>query len=473
MLLSTDRRNRMEYRIEHDTLGEVKVPADRKWGAQTERSHENFRIGHRMPLEIVHAFAVMKKCTALVNRDMNGLDADKAAAIMEACDEIAAGKWDDEFPLVVYQTGSGTQSNMNMNEVAAHLANEKLAAKGLDKKVHPNDDVNRSQSSNDTFPTAMHIAAVKVLHEALYGPLDELIATFDKKSKEYMHIVKNGRTHVQDAVPLTFGQEISGWAAMLKKSRAMIQEAEKYMLPLALGGTAVGTGLNAPEGFGAAAAAAIAKETGLPFVEEENKFYALTGRDNFVFLHGALDALAGDCMKFADDIRLLASGPRSGLGEISIPANEPGSSIMPGKVNPTQCEALTMVACRVHGNQAVISMASSQGRFELNVYAPVLADAFIESVKLLGEAIHSFNIHCAEGMEPIESRMKELVDNSLMLVTSLAPHIGYEKSAAISKKAFKDGTSLRDAAMALGYVTAEEYDRYIQPAKMTHVERMK
>lgn len=461
----------MEYRIEHDTMGDVKVPADRKWGAQTQRSYDNFRIGRRMPLEIIYAFAVMKKCAALVNGELGTVDADKAAAIAEACDEISAGQWNEEFPLVVYQTGSGTQSNMNLNEVIAHLANEKLAAKVIDKKVHPNDDVNRSQSSNDTFPAAMHIAAVRVLHTELYGPLDDLISTFKKKSEEYMHVVKNGRTHVQDAVPLTFGQEISGWTTMLEKCRDMIRDGEKYLLPLALGGTAVGTGLNCPKEFGAKVAEAIARETGFPFTEEGNKFYALTARDNFVFLHGALDALAGDCMKFGDDIRLLASGPRSGLGEISIPANEPGSSIMPGKVNPTQCEALTMVACRVHGNQAVISMGSSQGRFELNVYAPVIAEAFLESVELLSEAIHSFDIHCARGIEVNEARMKELVENSLMLVTALSPHIGYEKAAAISKKAFKDGTSLRQAAMALGYVTSEEYDEYVDPKKMCNIGR--
>ncbi len=461
----------MEYRIEHDTLGDVRVPAAHKWGAQTQRCFDNFKIGHRMPAEIIHAFAVMKKCCAIVNKDMSGLDSDKAAAICEACDEIAKGVWDEEFPLVVYQTGSGTQTNMNMNEVIAHLANEKLSAKGIAKSVHPNDDVNKSQSSNDTFPAAMHMAAVDALHSSLYGPLDGLIATFEKKSAQYMHIVKNGRTHVQDAVPLTFGQEISGWVTMLKRARDMIRDGEKYMLPLALGGTAVGTGLNAPKGFGERVAAEIARETGYPFSDEENKFYALTGRDNFVFLHGALEGLAADCMKFADDIRLLASGPRSGLGEISIPANEPGSSIMPGKVNPTQCEALTMVTCRVHGNQATVTLAASQGRFELNVYAPVMADAFLESCRLLGAAMASFDAHCAQGMEPIEKRMKYLVENSLMLVTSLSPHIGYEKAAAISKKAFEEGTSLRDAAMKLGYVTSDEYDEYIQPAKMTNVDR--
>lgn len=463
----------MEYRIEHDTLGTVKVPADHKWGAQTQRSYENFRIGHRMPIEIIYAFAVMKKACALANRELGTLDSEKADAICEVCDEIAAGTWDEEFPLVVYQTGSGTQSNMNLNEVIAFLANEKLEKTGSAKRVHPNDDVNRSQSSNDTFPAAMHIAAVKALHDYLYTPLDGLIRTFRRKSEQYMAVVKNGRTHVQDAVPLTFGQEISGWTTMLEKCRSMIQDGEKYLLPLALGGTAVGTGLNAPEEFGKKAADYIARETGFSFVEETNKFYALTARDNFVFLHGALEGLAGDCMKFADDIRLLASGPRSGLGEISIPANEPGSSIMPGKVNPTQCEAITMVTCRVHGNQAAISLGSSQGRFELNVYAPVIADAFLESVRLLGESIHSFDVHCAQGITVNEKRMKELVEHSLMLVTSLSPHIGYEKAAAISKKAFNEGTSLRAAAMALGYVSEEEYDRYVDPAKMTNVERNK
>lgn len=463
----------MKFRVEHDTLGTVKVPAEHKWGAQTQRSYDNFRIGHRMPLEIIYAFAVMKKACALANRELGTLDGEKADAIAEACDEISAGTWDEEFPLVVYQTGSGTQSNMNLNEVIAFLANEKLERAGSQKRVHPNDDVNRSQSSNDTFPAAMHIAAVRSLHDYLYDPLDDLIKTFKRKSEQYMNVVKNGRTHVQDAVPLTFGQEISGWTTMLEKARDMIHDGEKYLLPLALGGTAVGTGLNAPAEFGGKAAAYIAQETGYPFTEEENKFYALTARDNFVFLHGALDGLGGDCMKFADDIRLLASGPRSGLGEISIPTNEPGSSIMPGKVNPTQCEALTMVSCRVHGNQAVISLGSSQGRFELNVYAPVIADAFLESVKLLGEAIHSFDIHCAQGITVNEKRMKELVENSLMLVTSLSPYIGYEKAAAISKKAFIEGTSLRSAAMALGYVSEEEYNRYVQPEKMTNVERCK
>lgn len=462
----------MEYRIEHDSLGEVKVPADHMWGAQTQRSFENFKIGiNRMPIEIIRAFAVLKKCAAKVNAQSGKLDADKAKAICEACDEILAGQWDDEFPLVIYQTGSGTQSNMNMNEVVAHIATQKLKERQMDKSVHPNDDVNMSQSSNDTFPTAMHVAAVTTLHGYLYGPLDDLIDTFQKKSDQYMHVVKIGRTHVQDAVPLTFGQEVSGWLEMLRKTKRMLQESEAHLHELAIGGTAVGTGLNAPKDFGENVSAAISEETGISFTSAPNKFYALTGRDDMVFAHGALEALGMDCMKIADDIRLLAGGPRAGLGELTIPANEPGSSIMPGKVNPTQAEALTMVACRVHGNQAVIAMGASQGRFELNVYAPVMADAFIESAKLLGQAIHSFNVHCAVGITVNMERMEELVEKSLMLVTALSPHIGYEKSAAIAHKAFAENSSLKEAAIGLGYVTEEEYDAWVVAKDMTNVDR--
>ncbi len=462
----------MEYRIEHDTLGEVKVPADHMWGAQTQRSFENFKIGkNRMPIEIIRAFAILKKCAAVVNFETGKLDEEKRKVICEACDEIIEGKWKDEFPLVIYQTGSGTQSNMNMNEVIAHIANQKLESNGSKTRIHPNDDVNMSQSSNDTFPTAMHIAAVETLHHKLYAPLDHLIATFEEKSKRYMHLVKIGRTHLQDAVPLTFGQEVSAWTVMLEKSRDMIKDSEKYLLGLAIGGTAVGTGLNSPKGFGEKVSAAIAKETGLPFTSEPNKFYGLTGRDDFVFSHGALEALAMDCMKFADDIRLLACGPRAGFGELTIPANEPGSSIMPGKVNPTQCEALTMVACRVHGNQATVSLASSQGRFELNVFATVMAEAYIESASLLGEAIHSFDVHCAEGLVANEDKMGELVEKSLMLVTALSPHIGYEKSAKIAKQAFADNSSLKEAALKLGYVTEDEYDTFVVAKDMTNVDR--
>lgn len=462
----------MEYRIEHDTLGEVKVPANHKWGAQTQRSFENFKIGkNKIPEDIIRAFAILKKCAAIANKEAGKLSVEKQKVICEVCDEIIAGEWKKEFPLVVYQTGSGTQSNMNMNEVIAHIANEKLGSKKSETRIHPNDDVNMSQSSNDTFPTAMHIAAMETLHNKLYGPLNHLIEIFEEKSKKYMHLVKIGRTHLQDAVPLTFGQEISAWKVMLEKSRDMLHDSEKYLLGLAIGGTAVGTGLNSPKDFGEKVSAAIAKETGLPFVSEKNKFYALTGRDDFVFAHGALEALAMDCMKFADDIRFLGCGPRAGLGEITLPANEPGSSIMPGKVNPTQCEALTMVACRVHGNQAVVSFGASQGRFELNVFAPVMAEAFIESAAILGEAIHSFDIHCVEGMLANEDRMAELVERSLMLVTALSPHIGYEKSAKIAETAFADNSSLKEAALKLGYVTEEDYDRFVVARDMTNLNR--
>lgn len=460
----------MSYRVEKDTLGEIQVPAEHMWGAQTQRSLENFKIGKdKMPEEIIWAFAVLKKSAAFINCKAGALSKEKEKVIREACEEIIEGKWIDEFPLVIYQTGSGTQSNMNVNEVIAHIANQKLEAQGSTTRIHPNDDVNMAQSSNDTFPTAMHMAAVKVLHDYLYIPLQYLVDTLEKQKQKYWHLVKIGRTHLQDAVPLTFGQEISGWQTMLVKSKQMIEDSEKYLLGLAIGGTAVGTGLNSSEGFGENVAVAIAQETGFPFRSEENKFYALTGRNNFVFSHGALEALAMDLMKIADDIRLLACGPRAGLGEITLPANEPGSSIMPGKVNPTQCEALTMVTCRVHGNQSTIAMASSQGRFELNAYAPVMADTYIESVHLLGEAMKSFHDHCLVGMTANEEKMNELVEKSLMLVTALSPHIGYEKSAQIAKKAFHDGTSLKEAALALGYITEADYDRMVVAKDMTHI----
>lgn len=459
---------RLTYRVEHDTMGEVRVPAERKWGAQTERSFENFKIGQRMPQEIIRAFAVLKKCAAKVNADLGKLDAKKADVIETVCDEILAGQWPDEFPLVVYQTGSGTQSNMNVNEVIAHIANEKLAAEGNSLRIHPNDDVNSSQSSNDTFPTAMHIAAVVALHEKLYPALAELRRILEQKSADFMDIVKIGRTHLQDATPLTLGQEISGWAAMLEAAEKMIKESEAHLYPLALGGTAVGTGLNAPEGFAEGVAKEIARATGYDFVSSANKFHALTAHDQFVYSHGALEALAMNAFKIANDVRLAACGPRAGLAEITIPENEPGSSIMPGKVNPTQCEALTMVACRVHGNSAAIAMAAAHGQFELNVYKPVLVDAYLESVRLLGEALHSFAVHCAEGLEPDRERIAQNVQNSLMLVTALAPKIGYEKAAEIAKKAHREGTDLKSAALDLGYVTAEEYDEIVVPADMVH-----
>lgn len=459
----------MEFRIEHDTMGEIKVPANQKWGAQTQRSFENFKIGDgKMPREIIRAFAVLKKCAAQVNCELGRLTEEKATVIMEVCDEIRAGKWPNEFPLVVYQTGSGTQSNMNMNEVIAHIANEKLEARGSETRIHPNDDVNRSQSSNDTFPTAMHIAAVEALHEYLYMPMKTLAQTLAQKSEAFADIVKIGRTHLQDATPLTLGQEISAWVAMLEKSMAMIQESEHQLYPLALGGTAVGTGLNAPIGFDTKVAAAIAAETGFPFVTSDNKFHALTSHDEFVYNHGAVEAAAMNAMKIANDVRLLACGPRAGLHEIEIPENEPGSSIMPGKVNPTQCEAVTMVACRVHGNAAVISMAASQGHFQLNVFMPVLIQAYIESVRLLGDALRSFHDHCAIGIKPNKEQIQHNVEQSLMLVTSLAPYIGYEKAAEIAKKAHAEGTSLKASALALGYVTEADYDRYVVPADMVH-----
>ncbi len=461
----------MEYRKEHDTLGDILVPADHMWGAQTERSLENFRIGTgKMPHEIIMAFAILKKCAAKVNAELGVLDGEKAEVIEQVCDEILHGKWDDEFPLVIYQTGSGTQSNMNMNEVIAHIAGKKLKEEGSSKTVHPNDDVNRSQSSNDTYPTAMHIAAVLSLHTYLYRSMEDLISTLKGKSSSFMHVVKIGRTHLQDAVPLTLGQEISGWETMLEKTLEMIRDTEKHFLALALGGTAVGTGLNCPAGFDEKVAAAIAEETGYPFITAENKFYALTGKDSFVYSHGAVEAAAMDAMKIANDVRWLASGPRAGLGEITIPENEPGSSIMPGKVNPTQSEAVTMTACRIHGNQAVISFGASQGNFELNVFMPVIADAYIQSVRLLGDALHSFDIHCARGIQPCIPVIEDNVNKSLMLVTALSPHIGYEKAAAIAKKAHSENLSLKEAAMALGYVSEKEYDEFVDPERMACVK---
>ena len=462
----------MEYRIERDSMGEVRVPADRYWGAQTQRSHENFAIGvgiETMPMEIIRAFAVLKKAAAIANRELlpERMSAEKCALIGRVCDEILAGELDGHFPLVVWQTGSGTQSNMNVNEVIANRGNE-LAGKKL---LHPNDDVNMSQSSNDTFPTAMHIAACLAVEDRLLPAVSALEQTLLRLEAENADVLKSGRTHLQDATPLTLGQEISGWVRMLERCQTMIMTSVEFMKELGLGGTAVGTGLNATKGFGEKVAAAISKETGIDFYSEPNKFYALTGRDDFVFCHGALEALATDAMKMVDDLRLLAAGPRAGLGELSIPANEPGSSIMPGKVNPTQCEAVTMVACRVHGNQACISLASSQGRFELNVYAPIIAHSFIQSVRLLGDVLHSFDIHCAVGIEPNLERINELVNKSLMLVTALSPHIGYEKSATIAKTAFKDKSSLKEAALKLGYVTEEEFDAWVVPKDMTNVDR--
>ena len=457
----------MEYRIEHDSMGEVKVPADKLWAAQTQRSHENFEIGvgiETMPAEIIHAFGVLKKAAAIANNALRPekMTDEKLSAIKAACDEVMSGKLSDNFPLVVWQTGSGTQSNMNANEVIANRGNQIL-----DKKVlHPNDDVNMSQSSNDTFPTAMHIAAVIALEDKLIPAVEELIATFKRLEEENEGIVKSGRTHLQDATPITFSQEISGWRSSLEKDVELIKRSIAPLYELALGGTAVGTGLNAPKAFGEVVAKEVANITGKGFVTAANKFHALTSKDEIVFAHGAVKALACDMMKIANDVRWLASGPRDGLGEIFIPENEPGSSIMPGKVNPTQCEAVTMVAVQVMGNDVAVSMAASQGNFELNVFMPVCAYNFLQSARLLAEAIRSFNKNCAVGIKANKEKMHHNLHNSLMLVTALNPYIGYENAAKTAKKAFKDNISLKEACVELGFLTAEKFDEVFHPEAM-------
>ena len=454
----------MEYRIEHDTMGEVRVPADKYWAAQTQRSFENFKIGtERMPLEIIRAFAILKKGAAMANWKLGNLDRDKMEAIVAACDEITAGKLDDQFPLVVWQTGSGTQSNMNVNEVIANRANE-LAGKKL---VHPNDDVNRSQSSNDTFPTAMHIAALTAIEDRVLPGLDLLAGTLAELSRRYENIIKTGRTHLQDATPLTLGQEISGWHAMLTQTRKMLTASCDGLRELALGGTAVGTGLNAMPEFGERVAEEISALTGKGFVTAPNKFHALTSKDALVFAHGALKALAANLMKIANDVRLLSSGPRCGIGELLIPENEPGSSIMPGKVNPTQCEAMTMVAVQVMGNDVAVGMAASQGNFELNVFMPVCIYNFLQSARLLGDVMVSFNNNCALGIRPNEAKIKEYLDSSLMLVTALNPVIGYENAAKIAKLAYRENLTLKQAALRLNLLTEEEFDKAVRPEKMT------
>ena len=453
----------MDYRIEHDTMGEVRVPANRCWGAQTQRSHENFPIGtEKIPQEIIHAFAVLKKAAALANCKLGNLDARRANAIAAACDEILAGKLDDEFPLVVWQTGSGTQSNMNVNEVVANRGNA-ITGKKL---LHPNDDINMSQSSNDTFPTAMHIAAVCALEDKVIPAIDTLVTTFRRLEAENEGVVKSGRTHLQDATPISFPQEISGWRSSLERDRELLLLAVKPLKELALGGTAVGTGLNTPKGFDTAVAAEIAKLTGKDFKTAENKFHALTSKDEIVFAHGALKALAADMMKIANDVRWLASGPRDGLGEIFIPENEPGSSIMPGKVNPTQCEAVTMVAVQVMGNDVAVSMAASQGNFELNVFMPVCIYNFLQSARLLAESIVSFNDRCACGIRANREKMEHNLHNSLMLVTALNPYIGYENAAKTAKKAYKENISLKEACVSLGFLTAERFDEVFHPENM-------
>ncbi len=457
-----------DARIEQDTFGPIEVPRERLWGAQTQRSLENFRIsGERMPTEILQALAWIKRACATVNASLGALTADKARAISQAADEVLDGRWPDEFPLVVWQTGSGTQTNMNMNEVLANRASELLGGpRGEGRVVHPNDDVNRGQSSNDVFPTAMHVAAVVALRRRLLPALDALHATLAAKAEAFRDIVKIGRTHLQDATPLTLGQEFSGYAAQLAHARRHIDDSLAHLSELALGGTAVGTGLNAHPEFAARAAAEIAKLTECPFATAPNKFEALATHDAMVNAHGALKGLAASLMKIANDVRLLASGPRCGIGEIRIPENEPGSSIMPGKVNPTQCEALTMAACQVMGNDVAINFGGAQGHLELNVFKPLIANAFLQSVRLLGDGMASFDEHCARGIEPDRSRIAALLHGSLMLVTALAPHIGYDRAAQIAKKAHHEGTGLREAALALGYVSAAQYDEWVRPEKM-------
>ncbi|MEH7377862.1 class II fumarate hydratase [Neobacillus drentensis] len=456
------------YRIEKDTLGEVRVPVDKYWGAQTQRSKENFKIGtEKMPLELIYGLVFIKKAAAIVNFQLGKLSERKMKAIIKVCDSIHNGEIDEHFPLVVWQTGSGTQSNMNVNEVIANRANEYLKEQEANlEKIHPNDDVNMSQSSNDTFPTAMHIAAYTKIVEDLLPAISELKNTLLVKEKDFSKIIKIGRTHLQDATPLTLGQEISGWRVMLEKCERMITEATQYLLDLAIGGTAVGTGINAPSQFGDKAAEQISMLTGYPFSSSGNKFHALTSHDEIVHVHGALKALAADLMKMANDVRWLASGPRSGIGELSIPANEPGSSIMPGKVNPTQSEALTMIACQVFGNDAAIGFAASQGNFELNVFKPVIINNFIQSIRLLSDGINSFNKNCALGLQANEEMIKEHVNRSLMLVTALNPHIGYEKAAEIAKLAYKDNCSLREAAIKIGYVTEDQFSKWVMPENM-------
>jgi fumarate hydratase class II len=458
-----------EYRVETDTMGEVKVPADKLWGAQTQRSKENFKIGEeRMPLPLIHALAQVKRASAEVNLDLGKFkDPAVAKAIIAAADEVLDGRHDGEFPLVVWQTGSGTQTNMNVNEVIANRASELLGGeRGMGRKVHPNDQVNMSQSSNDVFPTAMHVAAVTALRERLIPAAQALRSTLAEKAEEFREIVKIGRTHLMDATPVTLGQEISGWVQLLDNGVTHIEESIKHLCELALGGTAVGTGLNAPPGFDARVAAELAKRTGYPFVTAPNKFEALSGHDALLFAHGALKTLAASLMKIANDVRWMASGPRSGLGEILIPENEPGSSIMPGKVNPTQSEAMTMVASQVMGNDVAINFGGALGNFELNVMKPLIIYNFLMSVRLLADASTSFNEHCASGIEPNRERIKELLNRSLMLVTALNPHIGYDNAAKIAKHAHKKGITLREAALELKLLTAEQFDEWVRPEDM-------
>ncbi|HEV3499335.1 MAG TPA: class II fumarate hydratase [Bradyrhizobium sp.] len=457
-------------RTETDSFGPIEVPADRYWGAQTERSRQNFRIGQdRMPMPIIHALGIVKLASAETNRELGLLDQRRARAIIRAAREVIDGKLDDHFPLVVWQTGSGTQTNMNLNEVIANRANELLGGKrGAKAPVHPNDHVNMSQSSNDSFPTAMHIAAAMRINADLVPALRELHRALRKKQKAFAHIVKIGRTHTQDATPLTLGQEFSGYAAQVESGIARLRVAVSDLYPLAQGGTAVGTGLNSKPKFARLFAKHAARITKLPFTSAANKFEALASHDAYVFAHGAINSVATALFKIANDIRLLASGPRSGLGELILPENEPGSSIMPGKVNPTQCEAMTMVCCQVFGNHTTITVAGSQGHFELNVYKPVLAYCMMHSIRLLADVTRSFTEHCVEGIRADEKRIRDLMQRSLMLVTALAPRIGYDNAAKVAKSAHARGTTLKEEAVRLGFVSADEFDRLVQPDKMTH-----
>ena len=457
----------MSVRIEHDTFGEIEVPADKYWGAQTERSKRNFPVGkEQMPIEVVYGFAQLKRAAALANFDLGKLSEAKKDAIVYACDKVLNKELDEHYPLVVWQTGSGTQSNMNVNEVVSYVANEYLKEHGSDESIHPNDDVNKSQSSNDTFPTAMHVALYSEVEAKLEPALKALRDTFKEKEEKFHEIIKIGRTHLQDATPIRLGQEISGWRFMLDRCEDLLSESKAHILNLAIGGTAVGTGINAHPEFGDRVAKHIADNTGHPFVSSENKFHALTAHDEVVQLHGTLKALAGDLMKIANDVRWLASGPRAGLAEIAIPENEPGSSIMPGKVNPTQCEMLTMVATQVMGNDTVVGVASSQGNFELNVFKPVILHNTLQSIYLLADGMATFNKNCAVGIEPIDENIEKYLKNSLMLVTALNPHIGYEKAAKIAKKAHKEGLTLKESAIDSGYVTEEQFEEWIKPENM-------
>ena len=455
-------------RIEKDSFGSIEVPAERLWGAQTERSRRFFRISaERMPLAVIHALALVKRSAARVNASLGLLDAKKAEAIAQAADEVLAGRHDEEFPLVVWQTGSGTQSNMNANEVIANRASELLGGeRGPKRLLHPNDDVNLGQSSNDVFPTAMHVAAARALHSDVIPALDRLAASLGAKRDAFASIVKIGRTHLQDATPLTLGQEFSGYVAQLEQSRRALEAVLPGLYELAIGGTAVGTGLNTHAEFSARTAAEIARMSGLPFEPAPNKFAALAGHEALVFAHGALKTLAAALMKIANDVRLLASGPRSGIGEISLPENEPGSSIMPGKVNPTQAEAMTMLCAQVLGNDVALNIGGASGHFELNVFKPLIIHNFLQSARLLADGMASFEEHCVRGIEPNRKRIAEQLERSLMLVTALAPHIGYDRAAEIAKKAHKDGSTLREAAGALGYVSEKDFDRWVRPGDM-------